>query len=133
MTTKNGQSKNITSKMFFSLFLFLVNSVSYSGELYFVFKHFEVLKILSSTFSRKNCICFDLWALSFWRPCKALKKAKCRQPRLVKLHLHSNLYFKCKNSGTALVETIVSYKLLPSLSQENTNTFPSALLDASTN
>ena len=35
---------------------------------------------------------------------------------------NSNLYFMSKASGTALLETVVSYKPLPSLSQENRKT-----------
>ena len=46
--------------------------------------------------------------------------------------LNSDLYFISKTSGTALVETIVSYKPLPSLSRENRRTFPPAPLDTST-
>ena len=47
---------------------------------------------------------------------------------LVKPSLNSDLNFISKISGTALPEAIVSYKPLPSLSQENKKTFPSALL-----
>ena len=43
---------------------------------------------------------------------------------LVKPCLNSDLYFISKTSATALLETIVSYKPLPSLSQENRKTFP---------
>ena len=45
---------------------------------------------------------------------------------LVKPFLNCDLYFISKTSGTALLETIVSYKPLPSLSQENRKTLPSA-------
>ena len=48
---------------------------------------------------------------------------------LVKPCLSSDLYFVSKISGTALLETIVSYKSLPSLSQENRKTLPPALLE----
>ena len=44
---------------------------------------------------------------------------------LVKPSLNSDLYLIFKTSGTALLETIVSHKLLPSLSQENKNPSPS--------
>ena len=51
---------------------------------------------------------------------------------LVKPCLNSDLHFISKTSGTAIVETIVSYKPLPCLLQENRKTYPSALRDTST-
>ena len=51
---------------------------------------------------------------------------------LVKPCLNSDLYFTSKTSGTALLEIIVSNKPLPSLSQQNRETLPSALLDTLT-
>ena len=51
---------------------------------------------------------------------------------LLKPCLNSDLSFISKTSGTALLETKVSYEPLPSLSQENRKTLPSALLDTST-
>ena len=43
---------------------------------------------------------------------------------LVKPCLNSDLYFISKTSGTALLETKISYKPLPSPSQENRKPFP---------
>ena len=68
---------------------------------------------------RKNCIPLDLRALFSWKPCAAFWIAQCKHRRLVNPCLNSDLYFISKTSGTALLETVVSYKLLPSLSQEN--------------
>ena len=48
---------------------------------------------------------------------------------LVRPCLNSDLYFISKTSGTALPETVVSYKPITSLSQENRKTLSSALLD----
>ena len=79
----------------------------------------KILKISFWTQWRKNCISLDLWALFSWKPCKAFRIAQCKQPRLVKPCLNSDLYFISKTSGTALLETITSYKPLPILSQEN--------------
>ena len=50
----------------------------------------------------------------------------------VKQCLNSDLYFISRTSGTALLETIASNKLLPSLSQENRKTLPPTLVDTST-
>ena len=66
------------------------------------------------------------------KPCKAFRTAQCKQARLVKPCLNSDLYFIFKTFGTALLVTIVFYKPPPSLFQENRKTFPPAPLDAST-
>ena len=58
------------------------------------------------------------WLKGFfsWQRCKVFRIAQCKQPRLGKPYLNSDLYFISKTSGTALLETIVSYKPLPSTS-----------------
>ena len=70
----------------------------------------EILKISFWTYWRKNCISLDLWALFSWKPNKAFRMAKCKLPWLVKPSLNFNLYYISKIYGTALLETIVSYK-----------------------
>ena len=92
----------------------------------------EILNIWFSKFWRKNCISLYFWALFSWKLCKAFRTAQCKETRLVKPCLNSDLFFISKTSGTALLETIVFYKLLSSLSQENRKTFPVGLLDTST-
>ena len=52
--------------------------------------------------------------------CKAFRIPQCKQPQLVKPCLNPDLFFISKTSGTVL---LVSYKPLPSLSQENRKTF----------
>ena len=88
---------------------------------------FKILKISFWTLWRKNCISLDLWALFSLKACKAFRIAQCKEPQLIKPCLNSDLYFIFKTSGTALLETIVSYKPLP-LSQENRKTLPQAAL-----
>ena len=94
---------------------------------------FKILKISFWTLWRKNCISLPLWALFSLKPCKTFKIAQCKQPRLVKPCLNSDLYFIFKTSSIALLETIVSYSHPPSLSKENTKNvaLPPAPLDLS--
>ena len=88
---------------------------------------FKVLKISFWTFWRKNCIPLNLWALFIRKLCKAFRTAQCKQPRLVKPCLNSDVYVIFQTFGTALLETTVSYKPLCSISQENrANPSPSA-------
>ena len=94
----------------------------------------NILKILKFSFWTcwgKNGISLDLWDLFSWKPCKASRIAQCKQPRLLKPCLNSDLYFISKTSGTALIETIVLYKPLYSLSLVNRKTLPPALPDTS--
>ena len=58
----------------------------------------------------------DLWTLFSLKQFKAFRIAQCKQPRLGKSCLNSDLYFIFKILGTAFLEIIVSYKPLPSLS-----------------
>ena len=70
-----------------------------------------------------------MWALSSWKRRKAFRIAQCKQLRLIKPCLNYNLYFITKTSSIALLETTVSYKPLPSLSQKDTKYLLPALLD----
>ena len=118
--------------VFVSVAYFWVNSAGCSGEFHVVFKYFENLENFIWTFLRKNCIFLDLWVLFSWKLCRNFRTARCKQPRLAKPCLNSDLHFIPKIFGTALLETIVSYKPLPSLSQVNRKTHLPALLDTST-
>ena len=79
----------------------------------------KILKFSFWTFWGKNGISLDLYDLFSWKPRKAFRIAQCKQPRLVKPCLSSDLYFISTASGTALIEAIVFYKPLYSLSQVN--------------
>ena len=97
--------------------------------------HLSILKILKIsfwTFLKKSCISLDLWANLSWKLYKAFRIAECKQPRLGKPCLISDLYFISKTFCTDLIEAIVSYKLLSSLSQENRKALFPALLGTST-
>ena len=91
----------------------------------------KILKIPFWIFWRKN-ISLDLWSLFSWKPCKAFRIAHCKQPRLLKPCLNSDLYFISKTSSRVLLEKIFCYKPFPSLSQENRKTLLPASLDTST-
>ena len=91
----------------------------------------KILKISFWTFCRKNCISLSLWALFFLNPCKGFTIALCKQLRVVKSSLNSDLYFMFKISGTALLETTVSYKSPSSLFLENRKTPSPASLETS--
>ena len=120
------------SVVFLSLLLiFRVNSAGCSGDFHVVFKFCKFLKSNLEHFEGKNCTSLDLWAVFSRKPCNVFIIAQCKQPRLVKPFLNSDLCFTSLISGTALLETIVSYKPLHRLSQENRKTLPPALLDRS--
>ena len=106
------------------LLLELIQQTACTGEFHVVFKHFENLENLILNILKKNCMSLDLKVLFSWKPGKAFRVAQCTQPRLVKPCLHSNVYFTSEISGRALLETIVSHEPVPSLSQENRNSFP---------
>ena len=50
-----------------------------------------------------------LWALFSLKLYKAFRTGQCKQPRLVKLLLNFDINFIFKATGTALLETLVSY------------------------
>ena len=82
-------------------------------------------KILFWMFWRKKYISLDLLPLISLKSCIAFRIAKCKQPRLVKPCLNSDLYFIFTTSGTTLLEAIVSYKpLSQSLPQKWENASP---------
>ena len=75
-----------------------------------------------------------MWAFFFpLKPFKVFRIVPSKQPRLVKPCLTSDLHFIFKTSGTAIQETIFSFKPPLSLSQENRDreALPPALLDTS--
>ena len=96
---------------------------------------FKILKILFWIFWRKNGIFFALWALFYLKLYKTFRIGQGKKPRLLKPWLNFDLNFIFKSSGTALLETILSYRPPPSFSQENRKTsppLPPAPLDTST-
>ena len=105
------------SSVFLPLLL-IFESIQQTALMSFVL-FLNILKVLKISFSTlENCISLDLWTLFYWKLCKAFRIAQCKQQRLVKPCLNSDLYFIFKISGIALLEIIVSEKPLPSLSQE---------------
>ena len=56
----------------------------------------KILKISFWIFWKKDYISLDLWALFSCKPCKAFRKAQCKQPRLVNLSLNFDLHFISK-------------------------------------
>ena len=114
---QSWQNKNIMSVLFLSLLLIL--DLTQQAALVNFILFLNLLKILKFSFWlfwRKNYVSLDFWALFSRKTCSAFRIAKCKQRRLVKTCLTSDLYFLSKTSGTVLQETIVSYKSLPSLS-----------------
>ena len=71
---------------------------------------------------RKNCISLHFLVLFSLKLRIAFRITQSKQPWLVKSCLNSDQYFMFKTSDTTLLETIVLYKSLPSLSQENRKT-----------
>ena len=90
------------------------------------------LKTATLLKKRPWCRCSLVNFAKFLRTLFFTEQLRLTASGLVKPCLNSDLYFISKTSGTALVETIVSYKPLPSLSRENRRTFPPAPLDTST-
>ena len=81
----------------------------------------------------KEKIACVLWALFSLKLCKLFRLVQYKRLQVVKPCSNSDLYFILKtSSGRALLETIVSYKSPPSLSQENMKTLSPAPLDTST-
>ena len=131
--TNNSDKIRILILMVLSLLLIfeLIQQAALVNSMLFL----NILKILKFSFWtcwEKNGISLDLWDLFSWKPCKAFRIAQCKQPRLLKPCLNSDLYFISKTSGTALIETIVLYKPLYSLSLVNRKTLPLTLPDTST-
>ena len=124
--TNNSERKRILWALCFCLLLIfeltLVNFMLFLNIL-------KILKISVWTFWRKNCISLLFFS---WKRVKAFRAAEWKHPRLVKPSLNSDLNFICKTPGTTLLETIVSYKPIPNLSQENRKTLFPALLGTST-
>ena len=118
---------NMTKKKIFWVKCFCLCCLFLSQFNWLLWWIFKVLKISFWTFWRKNCISLNLWALFIIKLCKAFRIAQCKQPRLVKPCLNSDIYVIFQTFGTALLETTVSYKPLCSISQENrANPSPSA-------
>ena len=130
MTNNSDKMRIFLSVVFLLLLLFfeLIHQTALVNFILFL----NILKISFWIFWRKNCVSFDLRALFSQKPCKTFRTAQFKQSRLVKPCSNSDLYFISKTSGTALLETNVSYKLLRSLSQEIRKTIIPALLDIST-
>ena len=100
MMTNNSGKIRILRVVFLSLLLIfeLIQQVALVNLMSFL----NILKILIIsfwTFWRKNCISLGLWASFSWKSCKAFRIALCKQPRLVKPCLNSDLYFLSKTSN----------------------------------
>ena len=109
-----------SDKIFLSLLLlFALTQQAAQVNLMLFSNIFIFLKISFWTFSRKNCISLALSAPFSLKPCKAFRIAQCKQSQLLKPRLNFDLCFIFKTSDRTLLETIVSYKPCPSLSQVN--------------
>ena len=108
--TNNSDKKYYECGVFASVAYFYINSAGCSGEFCVVFKHFQNLENLILNILKKKLHISCLVGSFSLRPCKAFRIAQCKQPRLVKPCLNCGLHFIFKTSGTALLETIGSYK-----------------------
>ena len=116
MTKNSDKIRILWVWCFVSLAYFWVDSAGCSGEFHVVSKHFKNLEKLIWNILKKKLRIPWLKGFFSWQRCKVFRIAQCKQPRLGKPYLNSDLYFISKTSGTALLETIVSYKPLPSTS-----------------
>ena len=127
-------NKNIMSVVFSSLLL-IFKLIQQAALVNFMLL-LNILKLLTInlTFKILNEKLYILWLVGsfFLKTIKTFRKAQRKQQRLVKPCLISDLYFIYKTFGTALLETIISNKPLPILSQESRKTLTTALPNTST-
>ena len=81
----------------------------------------KILKVSFWTFWRKICISLDLWALFFWKLCKAFRVAQCKQLRFLKSFKFWSI-FHIQNLWYSFTRDNSFLQTLTSLSQKNPST-----------
>ena len=114
--TSNRNKIRISRMWCFCHCCFLLNSSGYSGEFHVVFKHFQnlenfILNISKEKIHRLSCL------VSFYN---SIVQTVTISKAIIKFFF---LRFIYKLSGAALLETVGSYLLPPSLSQKNRKPF----------